>query len=260
MKKLLPLSSLTIAGLLVMGMGCNRLPITEYNTNKSTQTVTHIVIHEANPDDISDESSSGDTFDVYLSETASRAEISETIQVDNLPADATTMYFFSDLTTGIEYMFVYPNNLTEADQVVLPADHTFKQGKNIITSLPIDKRPSGNPDQSLIELVLKPVLTFSKDQLQSGASEAYDITDDYTDEFDENSPLERRTTIDPSTNLPTQVQLLDKATGDSIETFVIDEYVIEDTSAYAPDFFTLDGWKKSLPGEDHVIVEDDILQ
>lgn len=260
MKKILLLSGFTIAGLLVMGTGCNRLPITESNTNTPVQTVTHIVMHEANPDDLDNESGSGDTFDVYLTDGISRTEISETIQVDDLPADATTMYLFSDLTTRFEYMFIYANELTEADRTALPEDNILNQDNDIITSLPIDKRPSGNADQSLIELVLKPVLTFPKDQLQTNATEEYVLTDDYFEEFDENSPLERRTTIDPKTNFPTQVQLVDKDTGDSIETFVIDEYVIEDATTYALDFFTLDGWKKSLPGEDHVIVEEDVTQ
>lgn len=261
MKKLLLLSSLVIAGFLAMGTGCNRLPITESNTDDPARKVTHIVMHEANQDDLDNGSTSGDAFDVYLADSGSRAEIYETIQVDNLPADATTMYFFSDLTTGIEYMFVYPNALTEADRAALPEDHPLKQGKNIITSLPINKRPSGNPDQSLIELMLEPILTFPKDKLRADALEPYLITDTYEAyafaSIDEPA-VKRHTTIDPKTNLPTQVQLLDKDTGDSIETFVIDKYVIEDQNAVAEHFFTLDVWKESLPGNDYVIVEDDL--
>ncbi len=260
MKKILLFSSFTLTALLAMGTGCNRLPIVQSNTNAPATKVTHIVMREANPDDVGGTSSYGDSYDIYLTDTASRAEISETIQVDELPADTTTLYFFSDLTARQEYMFTYPNALTDADRAALPDEHPLKQGKNNIILLPIDKRPSGSTDKSFIELLLQPVLTFPTEQLRTNATEPYVITDDYIDELDENSPLERRTSIDPKTNLPTQVQLLDKETGDSIETFVIDEYVVEAGSVYTNDFFTLEGWKKSLPGDDHVVVEEDISE
>lgn len=259
MKKILLLSSLAIAGILIMGTGCNRLPISQSNTNEPAPTVTHIVMREVNPDDLTADST-GDTFNVYLGETASRAEIAETIQVGDLPADATTMYFFSDLTEQQNYMFTYPNEITEADRSTMPVDHPLNQGEDIIVSMPTDQLPSGSANISFIELLLQPVLNIPQDQFKPDATAPYVITDDYVDEFDDNSPLERRTTIDPKTNLPTQVQLLDKTTGDSIGTIAIDEYVIDDQSQYATDFFSIEGWKKSLPGKDHVIVEEDITQ
>lgn len=260
-KRLLFIGGSALAVLAFTGSGCERLPIAETTTSPSYE-VTHIVIGEVNPDDFSG-NTTGDTFDVYLSETGTRAEISETIAVDGLQPDTTTVYLYADHATKMEYMFTYPNEITAEDRAHLPADHPLLNHEYIITALSMEQRPSGSSDQSLVELMLQPVLTFPKDKLQDSASEPYVITDTYKDFLyvsDEEPVIERRTTIDPNTNLPTLVELIDSSSKQSIETFAIDTYVIKDRSQYAADFFSLDGWKQSLPGEDHYIVEDDITQ
>lgn len=260
-KRLIFIGGCALAVLGFTGAGCERLPIADTTTSPSAE-VTHIVMREVNPDDFS-EDTTGDTFDVYLSDVGARAEVSETIIVDGLEPDATTMYFYADPATKMEYLFTYPNELAPEDRQQLPDDDPLQKAEHVIMALSMEKRPSGPSDQSLIELMLQPVLSFPTDQLQATASSTYSITDTYMGYpfVGEEAPgVERRTTINPDTNLPTRVELIDASSKEPIETFVIDTYVIEDQSQYAADFFSLDGWKKSLPGEDHYIAEEDITQ
>lgn len=252
MKKIYLILLGVFTGLLLTGTGCEQLS----KPSEPIQPVTHITFRGINPDN----QATGDTFDVYLSDIGSRAEISETIHVDGLEPDTTTTYTFSDLATKQEYMFTYPNTLTEADLAVMPNDHPLKAGDNIIMQLSMADRPSGKPEISLIEFMIQPLLNIPEEQINSNATKPYVIVDEYIDEFDENSPLEQRLTINPVTNLPTQVEIIDRDGNTPIETFAVDTYEISDTTEYPDDFFTLDGWKQSLPGENHIVVKDDIWE
>lgn len=262
MKKIgLLLSSYFILAVVLTGTGCVRSTSMETGNVNSNTIVTHIVMREVNPELISDKTA-GDKFNIYLSDQGSRAEISEIISVSDLPPDTTTIYVFSDPTARMEYMFIYPNTIAEAQRAELPVDHPLKQGDNVITALDMSKRLSSDTDASLIELLLQPILTIPLDQIQSSATEPYIITDIYTDELydDRDAQIERRATINPKTNLPTLVQLVDISSGETIESFVIEEYTVDDDLISPANFFTLEDWKESLPGENHLIIEDDITQ